>query len=229
MDPVAYNDPAKDIEINSPYRGNIRCRKLVVKQSGSIIGNIEAVDVRNDGRIHGIVNCTETYINNASGVIRGCVYAPNLGVHPKSGFEATASKTTPFSVEHTPVVAPSVINLAIEEGIRRELAKRPAIRQEAVSNQTKSAVEGTKGSEPTNGFDLVEELLVEFEGSLDAKVVADSSTSTVGIEETVLKAEDIRVSTESLHAPKPIWTEKIDQPRSALVRSALPPLFTNIR
>jgi cytoskeletal protein CcmA (bactofilin family) len=120
----AYSDPEGDVEISSPYRGDIRCRKLVVTQTGSIVGNVESHDVRNFGRIHGVVNASDVFINAEGAKFRGSVFAPHLGIHPNSVFEATGSNARRFDVDHTSPVSTSVIETAVQEGIRRELAKR---------------------------------------------------------------------------------------------------------
>jgi cytoskeletal protein CcmA (bactofilin family) len=120
----AYSDPEGDVEISSPYRGDIRCRKLVVTQNGSIVGNVEAHDVRNYGRIHGVVNASDVFINAEGAKFRGSVFAPHLGIHPSSVFEANGSNSRRFDVDKTSPVSTSVIETAVQEGIRRELAKR---------------------------------------------------------------------------------------------------------
>jgi cytoskeletal protein CcmA (bactofilin family) len=120
----AYSDPEGDVEISSPYRGDIRCRKLVVTQNGSIVGNVEAHDVRNYGRIHGVVNASDVFINAEGAKFRGSVFAPHLGIHPNSVFEATGSNSRRFDVDQMSPVSTSVIETAVQEGIRRELAKR---------------------------------------------------------------------------------------------------------
>jgi cytoskeletal protein CcmA (bactofilin family) len=120
----AYSDPEGDVEISSPYRGDIRCRKLVVTQTGSIVGNVESHDVRNFGRIHGVVNASDVFINAEGAKFRGSVFAPHLGIHPNSVFEATGSNARRFDADHASPVSTSVIETAVQEGIRRELAKR---------------------------------------------------------------------------------------------------------
>ncbi|MCS4089656.1 polymer-forming cytoskeletal protein [Rhizobium sp. BK176] len=120
----AYSDPEGDVEISSPYRGDIRCRKLVVTQTGSIVGNVEAHDVRNHGRIHGVVNASDVFINAEAAKFRGSVFAPHLGIHPNSVFEANGSNSRRFDVDQMSPVSTSVIETAVQEGIRRELAKR---------------------------------------------------------------------------------------------------------
>jgi cytoskeletal protein CcmA (bactofilin family) len=120
----AYNDPEGDVEISTAHRGDIRCRKLVVTSTGSIVGNVEAYDVRNSGRINGIINATNVFINNEGARFRGSVYAPHLGIHPKSVFEATASNSHRVNTEHLSSVLPSAIENAVQEGLRREIAKR---------------------------------------------------------------------------------------------------------
>lgn len=120
----AYSDPDGDVEITTPYRGDIRCRKLVVSQTGSIVGNVEAHDVRNFGRIHGVVNASDVFINAEGARVRGSVFAPHLGVHPNSVFEANGSNSRRFEVDHASSVSPSAIEVAVQEGLRRELAKR---------------------------------------------------------------------------------------------------------
>lgn len=119
-----YNDPERDVEISTAHRGNIRCRKLVVTATGSIVGNVEAYDVRNSGRINGVVNSTDVFINNEGARFRGSVYAPHLGVHPKSVFEASTSHSERFNTEYLSPISPSAIETAVQEGLRRELAKR---------------------------------------------------------------------------------------------------------
>ncbi|MCV9963593.1 polymer-forming cytoskeletal protein [Pararhizobium sp. BT-229] len=120
----AYSDPEGDVEISSPYRGDIRCRKLVVTQTGSVVGNIEAHDVRNFGRIHGVVNASDVFINAEAAKVRGSVFAPHLGIHPNSVFEASGSNSRRFEVDQMSPVSTSAIETAVQEGIRRELAKR---------------------------------------------------------------------------------------------------------
>lgn len=120
----AYSDPEGDVEISSPYRGDIRCRKLVVTQTGSIVGNVEAHDVRNHGRIHGVVNASDVFINAEGAKFRGSVFAPHLGIHPNSVFEANGSVSRRFDVDQMSPVSTSAIETAVQEGIRRELAKR---------------------------------------------------------------------------------------------------------
>lgn len=120
----AYNDPERDVEISSPYRGNIRCRKLVVSQSGSIVGNIEAHDVRNFGRMNGVVNATDVFINADQARFRGSVFAPHLGIHPNSVFEASGSNSKRFDVASSSPVSPSAIEAAVQEGIRRALGRQ---------------------------------------------------------------------------------------------------------
>ncbi|MCZ7861827.1 polymer-forming cytoskeletal protein [Agrobacterium salinitolerans] len=119
-----YNDPERDVEISTAHRGNIQCRKLVVTATGSIVGNVEAYDVRNSGRINGIINAADVFINNEGARFRGSVYAPHLGVHPKSVFEASTSHSQRFNTEYPSPISPSAIDLAVQEGLRRELAKR---------------------------------------------------------------------------------------------------------
>jgi cytoskeletal protein CcmA (bactofilin family) len=120
----AYSDPEGDVEITTPYRGNIRCRKLVVSQKGSIVGNVEAHDVRNFGRIHGVVNASDVFINAEGAKIRGSVFAPHLGIHPNSVFEAIGSNSRRYEMDQMSAVTPSAIETAVQEGLRRELAKR---------------------------------------------------------------------------------------------------------
>ncbi|MBY3433323.1 polymer-forming cytoskeletal protein [Rhizobium laguerreae] len=120
----AYSDPEGDVEISSPYRGDIRCRKLVVTKTGSVVGNIEAHDVRNFGRIHGVVNAIDVFINAEAAKVRGSVFAPHLGIHPNSVFEATGSNSRRFDADQLSPVSTSAIETAVQEGIRRELAKR---------------------------------------------------------------------------------------------------------
>ncbi|MDW9478915.1 hypothetical protein GOB57_09480 [Sinorhizobium meliloti] len=120
----AYSDPDGDVEITTPYRGDIRCRKLVVTSTGSVVGNIEAVDVRNFGRVHGVINAANVFINAEDARLRGSVYAPHLGIHPNSTFEAAGSNSRPFEADPLSPVSPSAIETAVQEGIRRELTKR---------------------------------------------------------------------------------------------------------
>lgn len=119
-----YSDPERDVEISTAHRGNIRCRKLVVTATGSIVGNVEAYDVRNSGRINGVINAVDVFINNEGARFRGSVYAPHLGVHPKSVFEASTSHSERFNTEYLSPISPSAIETAVQEGLRRELAKR---------------------------------------------------------------------------------------------------------
>jgi cytoskeletal protein CcmA (bactofilin family) len=118
----AFSDPDGDVEISSPYRGDIRCRKLIVTATGSVVGNIEAHDVRNFGRIHGVVNSADVFINAEGARVRGSVYAPHLGIHPNSVFEANGSNSRRFDVEVSPISS-SAIETAVQEGIRRELSR----------------------------------------------------------------------------------------------------------
>lgn len=120
-----HTNPDEDVVISSAYRGDIRCRKLVVTKTGSVVGNVEAYDVRNYGRIQGIVNAADTFINNEGAKVRGRVFAPYLGTHPKSGIEADTSNTHRFDSELSPApFSPSMIDNAVSEGIRRELGKQ---------------------------------------------------------------------------------------------------------
>ena len=120
-----HNDPEADVEIASAYRGDIRCRKLVVTASGSIVGNVEAVDVRNHGRVHGVVNASAIFINNDGARFRGSVFAPHIGTHLNSKLEGSTSNSQPFETDgQMSPLAPSAINMAVQEGIRRELARR---------------------------------------------------------------------------------------------------------
>lgn len=124
MSNTAFNDPDGIVEITTPYRGDIRCRKLVVTDTGSVLGNIEAYDVRNFGRIHGRINADDVFINAEGASFRGSVYAPHLGVHPNSVFEASSSNSERYGSAPVLPVMPSAIESAIQEGLRRELSKR---------------------------------------------------------------------------------------------------------
>lgn len=119
-----FNDPDQDVKIDGPHRGSIRCRKLLVTPKGSIIGNIEALEVSNHGRIQGRINASVIFLNNEGSYLRGPVYAPSFGVHPKSKHEGHHSMTTPLNLEEdNAYILGSDIERAVEEGIRRQKAK----------------------------------------------------------------------------------------------------------
>nr|WP_250807804.1 polymer-forming cytoskeletal protein [Neorhizobium tomejilense] len=124
MTQLKYNDPERDVRIDTAYRGDIRCRKLVIEKTGSVVGNIEAFDVRNFGRIQGIVNASDVFINSENAVMRGSLYAPHIGNHPKATIEGGVSNSHPFRTDYaTSPNTPSDIDRAIDQGIKRELER----------------------------------------------------------------------------------------------------------
>jgi hypothetical protein len=124
MTNLIYNDPERDVRIDAAYRGDIRCRKLTITATGSVVGNIEAFDVRNFGRIQGVVNATDVFINSENAVARGSVFARHIGTHPNSTFECSTSHRFAFRTDTAPSIpTPSALERAIQEGVARELAR----------------------------------------------------------------------------------------------------------
>ena len=119
-----HNDPEADVEIDYAYRGDIRCAKLSVTANGSIVGNVEAVDVRNRGRIHGVLNASDIFINCEGARFRGSLFSPQIGNHPKARLEGSTSHTQRYETDsQIAPLAPSAINMAVQEGLRRELGR----------------------------------------------------------------------------------------------------------
>lgn len=171
-----HNDPEADVEISTAYRGDLRCRKLTVTKTGSIVGNVEAVDVRNFGRIHGVVNASLVFINAEGARFRGHLFSPEIGNHPKARLEGSTSNSYPFAPDSMPgQVTQSAINRAVQEGIQREMAKRGLASDDqgfSVSENTTFA-RPQKSAEPgeTRQFRTADGKLHDYQSSENAEPV----------------------------------------------------------
>jgi len=219
MSSLEYKDPNADVEISGPHRGNIRCRNLVVRATGSIVGNIEASDVRNFGRIRGIVNADDIFINNKDAKFWGNVYAPKLGNHPEGLLEGATSMTRPFDLDSPfGVSSPTALEQAVEEGIRRGIAKY---------GLSSSDDQGFAVPEP--GTPSAEEEVFEQAAQADlATALTDASVAEV----VPQRAAAMEIQTAEDEPPAFKWSppgrsrgEHVPASGQPRVLRALPPLF----
>lgn len=229
MNNPEYTDRSVDVTISNAYRGDIACANLTVTAEGSIVGNVEAANVRNHGRIHGVVNADETFLNMPGARFRGSVYAEGIGNHPSAKFEATTSHTERFTPGGPAIVPPSAIDIAVREGILRELAKLKigsVDHQGFVHAPAAVAAEAPVPEAPAPADDHA-----EMARELETAVVADLAVGgDVGLQ-AADSADDWREEPviEFVWAPpgRGRMVRVDDEGRTVPNRRALPPLFAN--
>ncbi|MBK5720042.1 polymer-forming cytoskeletal protein [Dysgonomonas sp. Marseille-P4677] len=80
----------KDLRIDSTIEGNIICKgKIIIGTEGSVIGNIESVNIEILGRVKGNLTCRETLILRASAFFSGEVKTGIIEIEPGANFEGS--------------------------------------------------------------------------------------------------------------------------------------------
>jgi hypothetical protein len=117
------DDALEDLTISAFHRGDIVCRKLIVMKGGTVSGYIEADEVRNMGRIRGVVNAKTSFVNSEGAKVFGNVFSASFGVHPKSTWEVASSHSAPFARDAAlGVPHASAIEQAVDEGVQRVIS-----------------------------------------------------------------------------------------------------------
>jgi len=86
--------PDKDIVLDRPHRGNIRCRVLRILRKGSLFGNVVADEVWVSGRFDGVAYAGKFMAGDGSKVF-GAVNTDIIGIKPGASVQAHLGRAFP--------------------------------------------------------------------------------------------------------------------------------------
>lgn len=82
----------EDFRIDGAIEGNIQCRgKIIVGQSGCVIGNINCSNIDLFGKVKGNIICSENIVLKASSLLTGEIKTCTIEIEPGANFEGTCS------------------------------------------------------------------------------------------------------------------------------------------
>ena len=121
MSDYIFKDVTKNFDVSGPVRGDIVCANLTISEKGSLIGNVEAENLENNGRFQGSAKVYGMFSNNADSVFRGTLKSKNLYVDRTSIFEAvnTLNFNDNFDTPSAPV-SMNFIQQAVDEALHFE-------------------------------------------------------------------------------------------------------------
>lgn len=139
-DESSINDPDGDVLIDSPHRGDIRCRRLTIGRNGSVFGNVVAEEARVAGRFDGTMYATR-FFTAAGSKVFGAVNADLVSIKPGSTVRAYIGPEFPIS-------SGPKLSESTEEAILRgiEQAADEIVRAAAPVATEKSAVDMTSAA-----------------------------------------------------------------------------------
>lgn len=139
-DESSINDPAGEVVVDRPHRGDVRCRILTVGRGGSVFGNVIADEVRVLGRLDGTVHATR-FFAAAEAKVFGSINATTIGIKPGASVQGYVGPEFPVpQASVLPASTEEAILKGIEDAAIKEIEKIAAVMVAETSSPAKRAV-----------------------------------------------------------------------------------------
>lgn len=113
-----HNDPKRDVRIDRPFRGNIRCARLLITETGDFTGLVVAEHIRVAGRFDGSA-FSKTFLGGRTSKVFGTVVTESGGLVIKGGNFQARCHTSVLNLDQ---FAPSNFELDAERKIEQRVS-----------------------------------------------------------------------------------------------------------